>query len=498
MKYRPIRLAPVFRFLALLSPMLLLPADPGLIGAPSPGWATLFDGTSLDGWQAYGSRKSWSVQEGRIVAQGAPSLLLFTGPDRKASYTDFEFLAEVLLENDAAAAILFHTSGKGKSPQASGYAVSLKNSPFHPDRDRATSGSLAAVRQVYKCAVRDGEWFAVRIRVASHRIRIFLNELPVVDYAEPADPPRTAAYAGRRLSGGTFALQRQTAAGRTLFRKVQVRPLTSVDQAPSDQAALDAAEKALTIEALVNRGYPVIDFHVHLKGGVVLEDVLEKSRRTGIFCGIAPNCGVGFPIDTNEKLEEFYRQHRPIPVFLAMQAEGREWVQTFRKDSIARFDYVFTDAMTFTDDSGRRMRLWMKDEVGEIKDPQAFMEMYLRRILSVLDREKIDIYINPTFLPEAIAAQYDTLWTRERMEAVTDALARNRIALEINARYRIPSAAFVRLARAKGVKFAFGTNNVGKEYAELDYCLQILKECDLQPADMFFPAPEGRKPIQVR
>jgi hypothetical protein len=85
-----------------------------------------------------------------------------------------------------------------------------------------------------------------------------------------------------------------------------------------------------------------------------------------------------------------------------------------------------------------------------------------------------------------------------RIKKVIDALAKNRIALEINARYKIPSAKFVRLAKSKGVKFAFGTNNIGKEFAELDYCLQILKECDLKPQDMFTPPPDGRKPIQIK
>jgi hypothetical protein len=58
-----------------------------------------------------------------------------------------------------------------------------------------------------------------------------------------------------------------------------------------------------------------------------------------------------------------------------MQAEGRELVRMFSKQAISRFDYVFTDAMTIVDDSGRRMRLWMTNEVPEIKDEQAFMDM---------------------------------------------------------------------------------------------------------------------------
>ena len=93
-----------------------------------------------------------------------------------------------------------------------------------------------------------------------------------------------------------------------------------------------------------------------------------------------------------------------------MQAEGREWVTMFSQEAIAQFDYVFTDAMTFTDHRGKRVRLWIKDEV-DVPDKQAFMEMLREKIVGILDDEPIDIYVNPTFLPDVIAKDYDALWT---------------------------------------------------------------------------------------
>src|SRR5207245_4783028 len=116
-------------------------------------------------------------------------------------------------------------------------------------------------------------------------------------------------------------------------------------------------------------------------------------------------------------------------------------------------DYAFTDAMTFTDDNGKRLRLWIDDEVGEIKDAGRFTEMCLDRILGVLNHEPIDIYVNPTFLPKAIAADYDRLWTPERMQKVIDAAKRNDVAIEINNTYRLPSPAFIKAAKKAGIKF---------------------------------------------
>ena len=58
--------------------------------------------------------------------------------------------------------------------------------------------------------------------------------------------------------------------------------------------------------------------------------------------------------------------------------------------------------------------------------------------------------MNPTFLPEPLKADYDRLWTPARMQAIVDGLAKNGIAMEINNRYRLPSAAFIKLAKQRG------------------------------------------------
>ena len=165
----------------------------------------------------------------------------------------------------------------------------------------------------------------------------------------------------------------------------------------------------------------MVDYHVHLKEGLTLEQALAKSRRDGIFYGIAVNCGKGFPIENDDGARAFFESMKGQPVFIAMQAEGREWMQMFSRRAVALFDYVFTDSMTWTDNHGKRMRLWIPDEVGAIADPQEFMDTLVERAVGILEREPIDIYANPTFLPDVIAKDYDRLWTEARMKKVVDA-----------------------------------------------------------------------------
>ena len=111
-----------------------------------------------------------------------------------------------------------------------------------------------------------------------------------------------------------------------------------------------------------------VDYHVHIKGDLTLDAALRRSRETGIRYGIAVNGGLGFPIDSDAGLEPFLREMEGKPAYVAFQAEGREWLGLFTRKTLERFDYVFTDAMTWSDDRGRRMRLWIPDEVGMIED----------------------------------------------------------------------------------------------------------------------------------
>lgn len=240
-----------------------------------------------------------------------------------------------------------------------------------------------------------------------------------------------------------------------------------------------------------------VDYHVHLKLGLTLDEALRRSRESGIYYGIVINGGLSFPVNSDAGLQPFLEMMRGQPAYTAFQAEGREWVRLFTKAALEKFDYVFTDAMTWTDDDGKRMRLWIKEDVGVIADPQRFMDTLVNRATGIFKNEPIDLYVNPTFLPAQLSADYDKLWTPERMKTIVDGLAGNGIAMEINNRYRIPSAAFITLAKQAGVKFACGTNNASADdLGRNEYCAEMIRLCDLRDADFWTPPAAGRKAIQ--
>ena len=115
------------------------------------------------------------------------------------------------------------------------------------------------------------------------------------------------------------------------------------------------------------------------------------------------------------------------------------------------------------------------------------MDLIVERTITVLQKEPIDIYVNPTVLPPAMQVEYDRLWTKERYDKVLKVLKDNRIALEINATYKTPNFEIIRAAKAAGIKFTFGTNNGNRNMGKLEYCLHAIDACGLTENDLWFP-----------
>jgi len=488
-----------FELLSLFVLLTITQSSPAMAArTEGTGWVSLFDGRTLNGWKAGDNSDSFSVRDGMIVADGPRSHLFYDGSVEGQDFTNFELKAEVKTMPKSNSGIYFHTEYQQADFPAKGYEVQINNTHFGAEgyRELRKTGSLYGVRDVFVSCVKDDAWFTVHIIVEGRRIRVSIDGRLLVDYIEPDDPVRAGLSAGKKLSHGTFALQGFGEGSVVAFRNIRVKPLPAggwgEDLRSAEQIAYEKRISEFNATDL-----PLIDYHIHLKGGLTLEEALENSRAAGITYGIAENCGLGFPVTNDEQLKQSFDRLEGRPVFKAMQAEGREWVNMFSPELIAKFDYVFSDSLTFHDKQGRRTRLWMADEVF-IDDEQEFMEMYVGKIVKILEDEPIDIFVNPTFLPAVLAERYDELWTQQRMQKVAQAAVKNGVAIEINARYRIPSVKFIKLAKQAGAKFAFGTNNSGKELGHLEYSLDVAKQCGLTKDDMFVPKPYGEKPIQTK
>ena len=418
-----------------------------------------------------------TLQEGRSVTL-------------KGDYQDFTLTGEAFLAPGASGAILFHTDAKGKK----GYEVALRGGPID---GTLKTGSLTSVRNLYRSLAADSTWFPFDISVIGKTVRIAICGTAVVCYTEPDVPYRIAAFANRVLGHGQIVFR--CTEGTIQLRDIRVAEGPKADADRSESACLPAYglvdpidEQHDRIIRLQQQFFPVIDYHVHLKGGLTKEQAHAMSMAYGINYGVAPNAGeggVGRMLANDKEVYEYYEEVKDLPFLCGVQGEGRRWTTTFSPEALGVFDYLFTDAMTIRDQAGRITRLYHPEEV--IRDglsDEEYMDVIVDQTVKILTNEPADIYANPTYLPDDMQPRYDELWTDERINRVLDVLEKYHIALEINPRYRIPSMKIIRMAKERGLKFTFGTNNVDANFGRLEYALDAIDTCGLTADDIWIPS----------
>ncbi len=257
-------------------------------------WVDLFDGTSLDGWrpqQLPAGQSAWKVVDGALAADGPMCHLFYAGPLRNGDFKNFELEIEASAAPNSNSGIYFHAAYQAKSWPQKGFEVQINNS--QPGEYRKT-GSLYNVRNMYKQFVADNAWFMTNILVRGKSVQVRVNGMLMVDYVEPtpAHVPPYGMEKQRMLDRGTFALQCHDANSRARFRGIRVRPLP--DDTPTPGGAIVTADDTFKkILDTGSRGIPMLDLHVHPKGGLSVDQALALSRSGGIQYGLAGELRTG-------------------------------------------------------------------------------------------------------------------------------------------------------------------------------------------------------------
>lgn len=185
------------------------------------GWQLLFDGRTLDGWQASDAPGSFSVKDGAIVVRGPRSHLFYMGPVQQHEFRNFEFKADVLTFPKANSGVYFHTQWQAVGWPNLGYEVQVNNSHSDPSR----TGGLWGVQDYPKVIAPDGNWFTLTIRVDGKHVTTFVGSEKTADYTEESPIVRKKGLEQRYLARGTFALQGHDPESEVHFRNLKVRVL---------------------------------------------------------------------------------------------------------------------------------------------------------------------------------------------------------------------------------------------------------------------------------
>ncbi len=163
-------------------------------------WTTLFDGKSLDGWEAT-SNANWRVEDGTIVVDDGEAGFLL----RKESYKNYELSVEFKAAKGTNSGVFLSTMVNPKVLTEDCYELNIA-----PPDNPFPTGSLVA-RTKFEGAGESDEWRKFEVHVENGRVVVKLDGIEIVDYkAEPSKGDRI----GLQLNAGKVA-----------FRNIKVRKL---------------------------------------------------------------------------------------------------------------------------------------------------------------------------------------------------------------------------------------------------------------------------------
>lgn len=174
----------------------------GLKSASTAGnGATLFDGKTLDGWEAT-SRANWRVENGAIVVDAGEKGFLL----HEDTYTNFELHVEFKADRETNSGVFLNTKPNPEDLTRDCYELNIA-----PPENPFPTGSLVA-RAKYTDAGESDDWREFDIRVEGARVIVKLDGKEIVNYE--ADSPSRGNRIGLQLNSGRVA-----------FRDIRVRTL---------------------------------------------------------------------------------------------------------------------------------------------------------------------------------------------------------------------------------------------------------------------------------
>lgn len=190
---------------ALVVPLSAAPTEPGFV--------SLFDGKTLDGWKVNEAPEAFSIEDGAIKANGDRCHLFYDGKESSAKFKDFELRLDVMTRKNSNGGVFIHTEFQ-KDGWPSGYEVQVNNSQGDPQK----SGTLYnTVKNPEPFA--DDTWMKYVITVKDGTVKISVNDKELVNHK-----PEPAA-SKLKPDGGTIAFQAHDAGSTTLYKNIRIKVL---------------------------------------------------------------------------------------------------------------------------------------------------------------------------------------------------------------------------------------------------------------------------------
>ena len=172
------------------------------VTAQGGAWNTLFDGSSLKGWNIVGDA-NWEVVDGVVQANKGTGFLV-----TPVSYGDFQITLDFWVTDDANSGVFIRCSDPKTITAANAYEVNIFDK--RPDQSFRTGG-IVDVAKPASVVMTGGKWNSFDITARGTKLTVMLNGMRMVDVDDT------------KHARGPIALQ--YGAGTVKFRNVRIRTL---------------------------------------------------------------------------------------------------------------------------------------------------------------------------------------------------------------------------------------------------------------------------------
>lgn len=198
----------------------LLTMTASLVAAEvEPGFTSLSDGKTFDGWKpAEENKETWTIEDGAFVAHGNRCHLFYVGD--QAPFKNFDLKVDVMTGPHSNGGIYFHTKYQPSDWPRAGFECQVNNT----HSDWIKTGSLYGVVNIANSPAEDGKWWTQEIIVKGNSVTVLVDGKRVLEYNEPAGAQPGKDFL-RKLSEGTFALQGHDPGSVVRYKNIRVKKL---------------------------------------------------------------------------------------------------------------------------------------------------------------------------------------------------------------------------------------------------------------------------------
>jgi opacity protein-like surface antigen len=184
-----------------------------------PGFVTIFDGKTFDGWKiGDAAAKAWRIEDGALVAQGTRSHIFYVGNDQP--FKDFELKVDVMTKPGSNGGIYFHTKYQESGWPRAGFECQVNVT----QGDWIKTGSLYGLVNMALTPAQDNKWWTQHIIVKGRKVTVKIDGKTVLEYNEPEGAEAGKDFA-RKIGEGTFAFQAHDPGSVIHYKNVRVKRL---------------------------------------------------------------------------------------------------------------------------------------------------------------------------------------------------------------------------------------------------------------------------------